>query len=395
MYTSYYWALGALGLYTALRIYSLLRGRGLLQISAAVFAALSYAVYPILVVMGITRPWGDGMHIAIVVSGFFFSAAFLETLLLVLRDLWLALRWAAGKIRRRISGDSFSLSFAPERKRSAALPAFFAFLAFAGAAYGTWQTQRLPLIREVEIPIPRLPSSMDGLRIVQLTDVHLSPLFAHRRIVRIVEAAQTLKPDLIVVTGDIADGTPQARLADARVLVGLQKSAPVVMVPGNHDYYVDFAAWRECYRSLGLPLLENGSARLTLRGGSVTVAGLTDRSGELRGFPGPDISKALSDAAPDALRIALIHRPENPAPQADPRWKVDLELAGHTHGSQMLFLWPMVALQNHGYVHGLYRFGSMPLYVSAGFGLWSGAPMRLGVPPELTLITLRSAQAAR
>ena len=279
MYTSYYWALGALGLYTALRTYCLLRGRGLLQIASAALAALSYAVYPILVVMGITRPWGDGMHIAIVVSGFFFSAAFLETLLLFLRDLWLALRWAAGKIRRRISGDSFCLSFAPERKRSAALPVFFAFLAFTGAAYGTWQTQRLPLIREVEIPIPRLPSSMDGLRIVQLSDVHLSPLFAHRRIVRIVEAAQTLKPDLIVVTGDIADGTPQARLADVRVLAGLQKSAPLVMVPGNHDYYVDFAAWRECYRSLGLPLLENSSVRLTLRGGAVTVAGLTDRSG--------------------------------------------------------------------------------------------------------------------
>ena len=171
----------------------------------------------------------------------------------------------------------------------------------------------------------------------------------------------------------------------------LKAKIGVVMIPGNHDYYVDYTAWRHYYKSIGVPFLENGHVEFRKGDDVITVVGMTDRSGIQYGYPGPDIEKATFGAdVSNALRIGLIHRPEDAAKWADPRWGLDLLLAGHTHGGQIFIMYPSVWLQNHGYVRGLYHVGNIPFYVSPGIGSWSGTPTRIGAPTEITLLTLHS-----
>lgn len=387
MTSLYYWALGALALYAAARALFILKGRPAAAIAAALFLIASYAVHPALMVMGLTRPWGGAIHLVFLASGFAFTLAFFFTALLFLRDLC-ALVLCLWKKARRSGGCSLSFR---ERRSALLVPGILALVAFAGAAAGVWQAQKMPAVRKAEITLDRLPPELDGIRIVQLTDIHLSPLFAHDRFERIIEAAKALAPDFYVVTGDLADGTPEARAKDAALFGELPKTAPAFVIPGNHDYYTDFAAWRPFYEKIGVPLMQNEHRVLELRGLKVTVAGLTDRTGQTRGFPGPDIEKALAGAGPDALRIALIHRPESPDAQAEPRFGIDLQLSGHTHAAQLFFLRPFVAIQNRGNVYGLYESNGMPLYVGSGIGLWSGVPARLWAAPEIAEITLRSA----
>lgn len=394
MTSLYYWALAAAGLFIAARLLFILRRRPALAAAAAILSAAACLVYPALMAAGLSREWSGGwMHLALIASGACFTFVIFFAILVLLRDAAALLLRLFKRLRQlaRRRGPEFSLR--ERRSASGALYAALALIALAGTAIGTYQTQKTPSLRRVEITLSRLPQALDGVRIVQLTDIHLSPLFTHERFEQVIRRAAALAPDFYVVTGDIADGTPQARRRDVMLLTRLQARAPLFMIPGNHDYYVDFGAWRSFYEKAGMPLLENSRASLTLRGLPVTIAGLADRTGVQHGFAGPDIGKALSGASPDALRIALMHRPENPDPQADPKLGVDLQLSGHTHAAQLFFLRPFVSLQNRGHVYGLYECRGMPLYVGSGIGLWSGTPARLLAEPEIVEITLRAAPA--
>ena len=386
----YYWAIGALALYVAARTLLILKRHIVTAAAASVFMAAATLAHPFLMAAGLTRPWEGTMHVVLLVSGFAFTFSVFFAILLLIRDLLVLAAKLFSRVRRRFR-RKFELSLREPRDWNSGVYSALALLALLGTAVGTWEAQRTPLIREVEITLPRLPQALDGIRIVQLTDLHMSPLFSHERSAGIIQTAERLAPDFFVVTGDLADGTPEARKKDAALFAELPKTAPVFMIPGNHDYYVNFPAWRAFYEKAGVPLLVNARETFTLRGLPVTIAGLADRTGETKGFPGPDIEKALSGAAPDALRIVLMHRPENPDPQADPKHGVDLQLSGHTHAAQLFFLRPFVSLQNHGNVYGLYQCKGMPLYVGSGTGLWSGTPARLLAQPEIAVITLRSA----
>ena len=259
------------------------------------------------------------------------------------------------------------------------------------AVWGGWNVKTDPPVKNVAVTVPRLPADLDGLKIVQLTDIHVSPLYEKERFTDLVKKVNAQNPDFIFITGDIADGTPQSRRAIMPFLHDLKAKIGVVMIPGNHDYYVDYTAWRHYYKSIGVPFLENGHVEFRKGDDVITVVGMTDRSGIQYGYPGPDIEKATFGAdASNALRIGLIHRPEDAAKWADPRWGLDLLLAGHTHGGQIFIMYPSVWLQNHGYVRGLYHVGNIPFYVSPGIGSWSGTPTRIGAPTEITLLTLHS-----
>lgn len=392
MNSLYYWAIGALALYVAARTLVILKRHIVLAAATSVFMAAAGLAHPFLMAAGLTRPWEGTMHTALLVSGFAFTFSVFFALLLLIRDIiWLAAKLFS-LLRRRMRRH-FELSLREPRDWNTPVYSALALLALIGTVIGTWEAQRAPLLREVEITLPRLPQALDGVRIVQLTDLHMSPLFSHERSAEIFKRAAALSPDFFVVTGDLADGTPEARKKDAELFTLLPKTAPVFMIPGNHDYYVDFAGWKAFYEKAEVPLLVNAHETLALRGLPVTIAGLADRTGETKGFPGPDIEKALTGAAPDALRIVLMHRPENPNPQADPRHGVDLQLSGHTHAAQLFFMRPFVSLQNHGNVYGLYKCREMPLYVGSGTGLWSGTPARLLARPEIVVITLRAASA--
>jgi predicted MPP superfamily phosphohydrolase len=249
------------------------------------------------------------------------------------------------------------------------------------------QALAAPEAYEREVRLPRLPAELDGLVLVQVSDMHASPLLHGGRVRAVVEKINALRPDIVVLTGDIADGLPGSRADDIVALRELRAQYGVFACAGNHEYYADFDAWMRTYPRLGVRMLLNSHAVLDIRGRPLVLAGITDVAAERFARPLPDIGAALAGAPADAPRILLSHRPSGAADNA--RAGVNLQLSGHTHGGQILGLNRLVARLNEGYLYGWYQVGGMALYVSPGAGLWSGFPVRLGVPAEIARIVLR------
>ncbi|EIM30025.1 putative phosphohydrolase [Microvirga lotononidis] len=192
-----------------------------------------------------------------------------------------------------------------------------------------------------------------------------------------------------MVTGDLIDGSFDARRADVELLRGLRAKDGVWVIPGNHEYFFDYEAWMHHYASLGMQVLANDHTVLSRDGASLVLAGVTDLSATRTRLPAPDLAAALDGAPSDAPIVLLDHQPRN-APQAAAQG-VALQLSGHTHGGMVLGLDRLVARANNGFVSGRYQVGGMTLYFNNGTALWPGFALRLGRPPELTRITLRRA----
>lgn len=257
------------------------------------------------------------------------------------------------------------------------------------AVFGVNRGMAVPQPRMLEVQIAGLPAAFDGYRVLQLTDIHASRLLTGRWVEAVVARSNALRPDLVVITGDLIDGSVEARRDDVAALGRLQAPDGVIAITGNHEYYAQYAQWMQAFRGLGMQVLENQHTRVT-RGGSVlTIAGVTDPVAARYGLPLPDLGAALRGAQPGAPVILLDHRPRQALQNA--RHGVALQLSGHTHGGQILGMDQLVKRANGGFVSGRYRVDDMTLYVSNGAGLWAGFPARIGVPSEITLITLRRA----
>ena len=253
---------------------------------------------------------------------------------------------------------------------------------------GVWQSIRVPDIKSIEITLAHLPQEMDGLRIVQLTDLHASRLLQAPWMQAVVDKTNALQPDLILITGDLVDGSPQARANDVQPLQQLRARYGVFAIAGNHEYYVDYVRWLPVFEQLGLQMLLNRHVLVTHNGGQLVVAGITDKAAAPLRLPLPDVATALRDAPEHAPVILLSHRPIGAV--ANARQGVDLQLSGHTHGGQILGPHLIAKWANEGFVSGLYAVAGMQLYVSNGTGLWNGFPVRLGRPSEITEIVLRA-----
>lgn len=265
-------------------------------------------------------------------------------------------------------------------------------LALLLSAAAVWQALRVPDVRRLSLSLPRLPQALDGLRLVQLSDLHLSPAFPRPWVEQVVQKVNALQPDLIVITGDLADGPPVRLRDDLAPLARLRAPLGVFSCTGNHEYYWGLQGWMRQSRSLGITPLENAHVTLTWHGAKLTLAGVTDTAALSFGLPGPDIERALRGAAGESARILLAHQPH--LIQESAAQGVDLQLSGHTHGGQLWGLNRIVARFNDGFLRGLYKVGESLIYVSPGTGLWAGFPLRLFVPSEITEILLRSGLAA-
>jgi len=255
------------------------------------------------------------------------------------------------------------------------------------SALGVYQATRVPSLKDIEIAIQGLPPQFDGYRLLQLTDLHISRLFHREWTQAVVERSNALGVDLIVVTGDLIDGTFGARRADVAPLRDLRAPDGVWVIPGNHEYFFGYEEWMRQYAGMGMQALANEHTVLTRDGGSLVLAGVTDWSAPRSSHPAPDLSAALEGAPPETPIILLDHQPRN-APQAAARG-VALQLSGHTHGGMISGLDRLVARANNGFVSGRYQVGGMTLYVNNGTALWPGFALRLGRSSELTRITLR------
>lgn len=274
------------------------------------------------------------------------------------------------------------------------LPPVLLLISLLLAALGTHAALRVPPVTPVEIVVPGLPAAWDGLTVAQLSDVHASKTFPGNWLAGVVEAVNAARPDLIVITGDLFDGTPRQRFDDLRPLRRLRAPLGVYACPGNHEYYSGLTAWRPRFSSLGILLLENDHVLLRRNGAELILAGLSDDVAERFDLPRPDIRQALGSTEASLPLILMAHRPHlvEQLKQLS-RPGAALQLSGHTHGGQVFGLDLLVRRVNKGYLRGLYELGPVRLYISTGTALWSGFPLRLGVPSEIPLITLRSPHA--
>lgn len=266
--------------------------------------------------------------------------------------------------------------------RGKAPAAGWAVLAAAGALslWALWSASRPPRLKEVEIPVRGLEKALDGFSMVQLSDLHLGVSSPVSRFEALARRVSALKPDLIVMTGDLLD--PGHIDADAVRKAGELLSAKhgKLAVLGNHEYYHGLEAALRCYGSCGARLLRGEVVELP---GGLQVAGVDDlMTGHISK---EQVSALLSKLDPKKPSIFLSHQP----------WMFDLAaakgvrlmLSGHTHRGQ-IFPFRLFVRLFYRYVYGLYRRGGSFLYVTSGAGQW-GPPMRLFAPAEIVRITLR------
>lgn len=290
------------------------------------------------------------------------------------------LRWPAGRLvrvdpgRRRFMGNVVNVSVVGAT----------ATLGAAGVARARSTAEVVP----VDVPCEGLPPALDGLRIVQLSDVHVGPTIRRDDLQAMVDRTNALEPDLVVITGDLVDGYVDDLRDEVEPLRQLRARHGVYYVTGNHEYYWDGLAWCRHVASLGLGVLCNEHVCIEHEGGRVLVAGATDlRAADFVPEHRSDPHRAMQDAPAHDFSILLAHQPRSIDEAAAAGF--DLQISGHTHGGQYVPFNAFVHLAQP-YVAGLHRHGETWIYVSRGTGYW-GPPMRSGAPQEITLLRLRTA----
>ncbi|UYP17289.1 metallophosphoesterase [Rhodococcus sp. Z13] len=257
--------------------------------------------------------------------------------------------------------------------------------AVAAVVYGTVEADR-PRTVTVPVALDDLPAGFDGLRIALVTDLHVGPARGADFVRQVVEQVNAQQPDLIVLGGDLADGTVELVGSDLEPLRDLQAPLGVFGVSGNHEYYSDDAeSWLDHWETLGVRTLRNEHVVLERGGDVVALAGVHDYTATDPHHP--DMPAALDGIAAGTPVILAAHQPRHVDEARE--LGVDLQLSGHTHGGQMWPLRPFVALANPT-VTGLDRFGDTQIYTSQGTGAW-GPPVRVATPPEVTILELTGA----
>ncbi|WP_089154859.1 metallophosphoesterase [Micromonospora sp. NBS 11-29] len=266
--------------------------------------------------------------------------------------------------------------------------AIFAGITAAGiTGYGVRTAMGPPRLDRVRIPLAKLPRSMDGLRIATVSDIHLGPLRGRAHTERIVAMINRLDADLVAVVGDLVDGTVAELGTAAEPLRGLRSRYGSFFVTGNHEYYSGVEEWVREVDRLGLRVLQNERQEIRAGGGVLDLAGVNDVSAAGTGLAAPaDYAAALGDRDPSRPVVLLAHQPV--AAHEAAKFGVDLQLSGHTHGGQMVPFNLAVKLEQP-VVSGLGEVDGTKVYVTNGAGFW-GPPVRVGAPPQVTLVELRT-----
>lgn len=270
---------------------------------------------------------------------------------------------------------------------AAAVP--LAAVASAGAgftrSFGSINVFTKPLM------IENLPSDLDGYRILHLSDIHLRHYTTLDDLTDVLDRAQEFKPNLVLVTGDVADDL--RLLPDALSLIEQFKAPDGQFATlGNHEYFRGVEQVKAIFDRSAVPLFVNQSGRLSVGSTSVFLGGIDDprRMGAKETtFFQQTIDETLSESRSDDFKILMSHRPDAFDHAAEQG--ISLTLAGHTHGGQIGFMGRSLfdSYWEDRYLWGEYRRGKSVLYTSSGVGHWF--PFRLGCPPEAPILELRRA----
>ena len=286
-----------------------------------------------------------------------------------------------------IAGAPFGRGADVGRGAVLAAGALFALLCVAGYA-----GSRKLVVRRFVAALPALPAGLEGLRIVQLSDLHVGPHTRRRHLEAIRRAVDEARPELIAVTGDLVDDYPGDVECYREAFGSLAAPLGVFAIPGNHEIYTGWAAMRSHLERLPLTMLVNDAATVERGGVRFAVLGTGDPAGG-RSEAGPDLEKAFARVAPGSFVLALAH---NPAlwPGLLAR-RASLTLSGHTHWGQLAIprLHWCLASPFLDLAMGAHARGESLLYISPGSNYW-GLPFRLGTPAEVSVITLRQGDEA-
>ncbi len=254
-------------------------------------------------------------------------------------------------------------------------------------ANSRYYAPRRIVIEDVTVSIKGLPSEFEGFKICQLTDIHHGYHVEMDFVDKALELAMHLNPDIYALTGDYA--TKRSEFADAVIdrLAMLKGLYNTVAVLGNHDHWVGWHSHvPKAIRKSGIGLLNNTHVIIKKGNGRLCIAGVDDlRIGK------PDLEKAIFGVPEDMPRILLSHNPDLADEKIGDK-RIDLMLAGHTHGGQIRLPFSIYAPYTNSrygqkYTGGLVKTGNTQVYVSRGLGTIT-IPVRFNCPPEITLLRL-------
>lgn len=372
---------------------------------------LSVAIFGIILLYNFGDPdlWkGNARSITFSVIFIVYFSKVFGGLILVVDDLVRLGKWVAGLFTRESGGESSPgepISRSDFLLKTAMVAGSVPFLTMS---YGILSGAHDYRIRRKTIYLPDLPSAFDGIQVAQLSDIHSGSFFNKQAVKGGIEMLMKEKPEMVFFTGDLVNNE-SAEVKDYIDIFG-KVDAPlgVYSVTGNHDYG-DYRSWssarakeknfedlKEAHRLMGYDLLMNEHRYITVDGERIAILG-NENWGAGRFAKYGDLAKTHENSEAD-VKILLSHDPSHWDAQVKPNFKdIDLTLSGHTHGFQFGvelggFKWSPAQYAYKQWA-GLYEDQGQYLYVNRGFG-YIGYPGRIGIPPEITILTLKKGKAA-
>lgn len=245
-----------------------------------------------------------------------------------------------------------------------------------------------PKMLQVPVRLGRIDPAFNGFRIAVVSDVHLGPMLGRSHTERLVRMINESEPDLVAIVGDLVDGTVSELGAAVEPLQDLAAREGSFFVTGNHEYFThDTDEWLHELERLGVVPLRNESTPIRRAGATFALLGVNDVAGARSSNP-PDFDRAMAGVGPSQATVLLAHQPVQVSEAAERG--IDLQLSGHTHGGQM---WPFhhIVSAVQPSIAGLSTVGDTQLYVTRGAGFW-GPPVRIGAPPDISVLTLHADQ---
>lgn len=342
-----------------------------------------------------------------------FGLLFFTKLMLVpflfLDDLLHFLNWLLTKIRSRFSPKNPTIANSDtgltRTEFMSRLAILMAGIPFLSLGYGMLNGAYNYRLHRVKLRFANLPAAFHGTKIVQLSDIHVGSFASQEAVMRGIDMVNQQQADYIFFTGDLVNNRTEEVNPWMGVLGALKAKKGIFSILGNHDYG-DYTQWPdeasktqnmqhmlETHRLLGWRLLRNENVDLKAGDESISLIGVENWGKKGRFSQYGDLQKAKKGTENSAFKILLSHDPSHFEEEVKlNQTDIDLTLSGHTHGMQFGIEIPgFIKWSPSSWVYrywaGLYKFGKQYLYVNRGFG-FIGYPGRVGILPEITLITL-------
>lgn len=274
--------------------------------------------------------------------------------------------------------DSSAVRLRVSRIGSAAV----ALVSVVAVGYGLVEAAT-PRATNTDVVLDRLPAEFDGVRVALVSDLHVGPSRGADFVQKVVDSINAQNPDVVLLDGDLIDGTVALVGEDLEPLRDLEAPLGVFAVSGNHEFYAgDGGEWLDFWSTLGIDVLRNQRTTITRGDAAIDIAGINDATAPAPYEP--DLAAALDGIDPDRFVLLMAHQPLQAVEASD--FGVDMQVSGHTHGGQ---IWPiryLVPLQQPS-VEGLDTIGNTTLYTTRGAGAW-GPPVRVAAPPEIAMLEL-------